>query len=202
MVRGIPSDGSRRRSRRARQEAAGPGGQGQRRIGTVTVLTAPPRAPATPLSTCLDGLQQQWQREGSLGGLWQHWASLAGPQLAPHCRPLRVQGSVLTVGAAPGPWLQALQYNRHQLLASLKAAGFPIREVRITQHHATALPELAAAVEAGSWARHPSRVDVHGMGVCPRCGSPAPRGEMALWGTCSFCRRQALDPGSTPGGAG
>ncbi|EDY38742.1 conserved hypothetical protein [Cyanobium sp. PCC 7001] len=172
--------------------ARGSPSEGSRRIGTVTVLTAPPRQPATPLAGCLDALQQTWQRQGSLGALWQRWASLAGPQLAPHCRPLRLQGSVLTVGAGPGPWLQALQYNRHQLLASLKAAGFPIREVRVAQHHAAPLPELGARVEAGSWAHHPSRVDVHGMGVCPQCGSPAPRGEMALWGHCSFCRRQAL----------
>jgi predicted nucleic acid-binding Zn ribbon protein len=183
MARRTSSNGSPRQAA-SRQQA--------RRIGTVTVLTAPLRPPATPLAGCLDALQLEWQRQGAMGGLWQRWASLAGPQLAPHCRPLRLQGSVLTVGAAPGPWLQALQYNRHQLLANLRAAGFAIREIRVAQHHAPALPELAAGLEASSWARHPSRVDVHGMGDCPQCGSPAPRGEMARWGSCSFCRRQGL----------
>jgi hypothetical protein len=33
---------------------------------------------------------------------------------------------------------------------------------------------------------------VHGMATCPSCGSPAPAGEMALWGHCSFCRRAQL----------
>jgi hypothetical protein len=96
------------------------------------------------------------------------------------------------VGAAPGPWLQALQYNRHQLVGALRAAGFPVREVRVEQHHATPLPPPGSAEEAEIWLHHPSRVDVHGMGECPRCGSPAPSGEIQLWGHCSFCRREDL----------
>jgi predicted nucleic acid-binding Zn ribbon protein len=33
---------------------------------------------------------------------------------------------------------------------------------------------------------------VHGMSQCPLCGSPAPAGEMARWGHCSFCRQKQL----------
>lgn len=163
-----------------------------RRIGNLSLLLPPPRPPAAPLQQCLDSIGQEWQRQGQLAALWQRWPSLAGPQLAPHCRPLRLQGSRLTVGAAPGPWLQALQYNRHQLLGALRAAGFPVRELRVEQHHATALPPPGMEEERAVWARHPSRADVHGMGICPRCASPAPAGEMARWGHCSFCRRQEL----------
>ncbi|MDG2216199.1 MAG: DUF721 domain-containing protein, partial [Synechococcus sp. cluster2_bin.235] len=46
--------------------------------------------------------------------------------------------------------------------------------------------------EESVWARHPSRIDVHGMASCPCCDSPAPAGEMALWGHCGFCRRLKL----------
>jgi predicted nucleic acid-binding Zn ribbon protein len=127
-----------------------------------------------------------------MAALWQAWPRIAGVQLAPHGRPLSLQGGVLTVGAAPGPWLQALQYNRHQLLGALRGAGFPVREVRVRQHYPQDLPPPGSAQEADGWARHPSRIDVHGLADCPACGRPAPAGEMGLWGHCSFCRRNAL----------
>ena len=163
-----------------------------RRQGGVNVLVPAPRPPVEGVASCLDSLRQKWQRDGNLAALWQAWPKLAGPQLAPHCRPLRLQSGCLCVGAAPGPWLQALQYNRHQLLAALRAAGFPVREVRIEQHHATPLPPPGSAEERNTWEHHPSRVDLHGMGHCQRCGSPAPAGEIKLWGHCGFCRREDL----------
>jgi predicted nucleic acid-binding Zn ribbon protein len=156
------------------------------------VLAPPPRAPVQALARCLEMLRQDWQRQGHLAALWQAWPRLAGPQLAPHCRPLRLNHGRLTVGAVPGPWLQALQYHRHQLLGALRAAGFPVQEVRIEQHHATPLPPAGSAEAALVWQQHPSRVDQHGMGRCPRCGCPAPAGEMGLWGHCGFCRRAEL----------
>ncbi|NDC15193.1 MAG: DUF721 domain-containing protein [Synechococcaceae bacterium WB9_2_170] len=163
-----------------------------RQIGNLSLLMPPPRAGASGLASCLKGLEQQWQQGGHLAALWQAWPKIAGPQLAPHCRPLRLQGGLLTVGAAPGPWLQALQYNRHQLLGALRAAGFQLRDLRIEQHHRGPVATAGGLEEAEVWAHHPSRVDVHGMGSCPSCGSPAPAGEVNLWGHCSFCRRQTL----------
>ena len=163
-----------------------------RRIGTLSLLLPPRPAPASPLARCLDSLQQEWQRDGHLAALWQAWPRIAGPQLAPHCRPLQLQAGLLTVGAPPGPWLQALQYNRHQLLGSLRGAGFTVRDLRLRQDHAPPTPPLASQVEAQVWAVHPSRSDVHGMADCPACGRPAPTGEMGRWGHCGFCRRAAL----------
>ncbi len=156
--------------------------------------------PAVSLAGCLDQLQQAWLREDHLAALWQAWPRLAGPQLAPHCRPLSLQAGVLSVGAAPGPWLQALQYNRHQLLGALRGAGFAVREVRVRQHHGQVAPTPGSEEEAAVWARHPSRSDGQAMATCPDCGRPAPAGEMAHWGHCSFCRRAALaDQGSSSG---
>ncbi len=163
-----------------------------RRQGGVTVLLPPPRPPAEGVASCLDRLSQAWQRDGNLAALWQAWPRLAGPQLAPHCRPLRLQNGRLSVGAAPGPWLQALQYNRHQLLGALRAAGFAVREVKVEQHHANPLPPPGSSEAEEVWLHHPSRVDTHGMEACPRCGSPAPSGEIQLWGHCGFCRRDEL----------
>lgn len=179
---------------RARPAANGAliGTQVGTQVGTVSVLMPPKPAPATALSDCLGALQQRWQQGGHLAALWQAWPRLAGPQLAGHCRPMRLQGGVLTVGGDPGPWLQALQYNRHQLLASLRGAGFALRDLRIERAAAVVTTAADAAAAAEAWQCHPSRVDVHGMATCPCCHSPAPAGEMARWGHCSFCRRQRL----------
>jgi len=181
------ADPSRRSNRRGALDSPGP-----RRQNRVNVLVPGAAAPATSLGACLEGLRRQWEGEGQLAGLWQAWPRIAGSQLAPHCRPLNLQGGVLTVGAAPGPWLQALQYNRHQLLGALRGAGFSVRDLRFRQHHGDASPPPGSEVEAEVWARHPSRIDVHGLADCPACGRPAPTGEMALWGHCGFCRRNAL----------
>ncbi|MEB3235217.1 MAG: DUF721 domain-containing protein [Cyanobacteriota bacterium] len=163
-----------------------------RRVGNVSILVPPPAPPAAALADCLTVLQQGWQHNGHLAALWQAWPRLAGTPLAEHCRPLRLQGGLLTVGADPGPWLQALQYNRHQLLAALRAAGFALRDLRVERAMAPSQHAADGAAVEAAWQCHPSRVDVHGMAACPRCGSPAPAGEMGRWGHCSFCRRQLL----------
>ncbi len=161
-------------------------------MGSLGFLAPPPVAPARSLAGCLDDLQQGWQRDDHLAALWQAWPRLAGSPLALHCRPLALRAGVLTVGALPGPWLQALQYNRHQLLGALRGAGFAVRDLRLQQHHPQDLSTPGSQAEAEIWARHPSRSEVHGMASCPVCERPAPAGEMALWGHCSFCRRAAL----------
>lgn len=171
----------------------------RRRVGSLSLLLPPLAPPASPLSQCLDQLQEQWRRQGNQeAALWQAWPRIAGPQLAPHCRPLQLLGDRLVIGAAPGPWLQALTYNRHQLLGALRGAGFAVRELQVRQFHATALPPSGGALEQEAWALHPSRVDVHGLAECPLCHRPAPTGEMARWGHCSFCRRQELAAAMAP----
>lgn len=183
------------RRRRSAPAAATPQ---RRRIGNLSLLLPPAAPPASPLADCLDSLQGQWRRQGNReAALWQAWPSIAGPQLAPHCRPLQLHGDRLTIGAPPGPWLQALTYNRHQLLGALRGAGFAVRDLRFQQFHTIALPPTAGVIEQEVWALHPSRVDVHGLAECPACQRPAPTGEMARWGHCSFCRRQELATASS-----
>ncbi|MCP9884503.1 DUF721 domain-containing protein [Synechococcus sp. ATX 2A4] len=163
-----------------------------RRIGSLQVLVAPPRLPATAVGTCLTALAAQWRRGGSLAALWQAWPKVAGAQLAPHCRPLSLQAGVLWVGANHPQWLQALRFNRHQLLGALRGAGFQIRDLRFQHHHPAAAVSTGSESEAEVWAAHPSRIDVHGLADCPRCGAPAPAGELQRWGHCSFCVRQGV----------
>lgn len=174
-----------------------------RRQGSFTLLQPAPPAPAQALAlaSVLADLQHQWRGEGHLAALWQAWPRIAGPQLAQHCRPLRLQGRRLSVGASHPQWLQALRFNRHQLLGALQAAGFAVQELQIQQHHSQPLPAPGSENEAACWAQHPSRVDVFGMGRCSLCGSPAPAGELQRWGHCSFCQRERMDNGVAMGTA-
>ena len=162
----------------------------RRRLRGLELLQAPQPTPAAPLQDCLEDLKRDWHREGSLAALWQDWPRIAGAHLAPHCQPLSLQRGILTIGASHPQWRQALQYSRSQLLASLRAAGHTIQDLRIQQHHPATTRDRDS--EASIWARHPSRADVHGMGSCPCCGRPAPKGEVSLWGCCGFCHRERL----------
>ena len=169
--------------------AIAPDGQRRRLRGVELLQPAPPQ-PASALSTCLDHLRQGWDRDGNLAGLWNDWPAIAGDRLAPHCRPLSLERGILTVGAQLPQWRQALLYTKPQLLSALRQAGHAVKDLRIQQHHA--LQARSDDQEAAIWARHPSRADIHGMGMCPRCGRPAPNGEMELWSCCGFCHRSSF----------
>ena len=148
-----------------------------------------PRPPARPLQQCLGEIKSQWQQQGSLGALWQAWPQLAGPQLAPHCRPLELRGRTLVVGAAQPQWLQALRYSRHQLLAVLQSRGFAIQALHLVQQDMPEAVEPFSQELERNWLVHPSRQSA-GMATCPSCQSPAPAGELQRWGRCALCLRQ------------
>ena len=170
-----------------------------RRQGNVSLLLPPPRAPLEGLGSCLDGMQRQWDGDAGLAALWKAWPRLAGPQLAPHCRPLRLQGGRLVVGASQPQWLQALRFNKHQLLGALRASGFTIKDLVLQQQDPTPLPRQGTAVEAEAWQHHPSRIDVFGLAQCGRCQRPSPAGELQRWGHCSFCQRERMADAATVG---
>ncbi len=164
--------------------------QERKKFGKGEILQDATPQLASTLSSCLENVKISWQRKGdNVAGLWQEWSNIAGEPLASNCRPLSFRRRILTIGAQQPQWLQALQYNRTQLLARLKAKGYEVRDLRIQQYHSPSTSKQIES-EASIWARHPSRIDVHGISNCSKCGSPAPAGEMALWGMCGFCRRQ------------
>jgi predicted nucleic acid-binding Zn ribbon protein len=170
-----------------------------RTVGNLSFLVPSAPAPATRLQACLGQLQAHWRREENLAALWQAWPGIAGAQLAPHCRPLRLQGGRLVVGASHPQWLQALRFNKHRLLGALRGAGFSVKDLVLQQHQPSTLPPFGSDEEAQVWAHHPSRVDVFGMGNCPSCQRPAPAGEVQRWGHCSFCQRERMDNGVAMG---
>tara|TARA_Y100001968_G_scaffold31049_1_gene23907 strand:+ start:40 stop:522 length:483 start_codon:yes stop_codon:yes gene_type:complete len=137
---------------------------------------------------CLEEIKSSWK--GDVGGLIQDWAEIAGEQLALNCTPLNIQNKTLTIGASHPQWRQALQYNRLELIESLNSHGYKIREIRIRQHYPIDL--VTTKSEKEIWEKHPSRTDKYGITNCPFCKVPSPKGEIKLWGKCSFCRRKEL----------
>ena len=144
------------------------------------------------LSNCIDRLKVEWQKDKSIAALWKDWPRVAGEKLSMNCIPLHFQGGVLTVGSSHPQWIQALIFNRNQLIAALRAEGHEIRDLRIQQHYPKEIKPKDN--ETSIWEKHPSRVDVFGKKKCPLCNAPAPIGEISLWGKCGFCRRNELTP--------
>ncbi|AAP99474.1 MULTISPECIES: DUF721 domain-containing protein [Prochlorococcus] len=144
------------------------------------------------LSKCLDQLKVEWNKNQSIASLWQDWPKIAGPKIASNCIPLTFHGGILTIGANHPQWIQALMFNRIQLLAALKAEGHEIKDIRIKQHYPQ--KSIQKETENAIWEEHPSRSDIHGKNCCPICNVPAPSGEISLWGKCLLCRRQDLTP--------
>ncbi len=138
--------------------------------------------------TCLEGIKSSWK--GDVGGLIQDWGKIAGEKLALNCTPLNIKNKILTIGASHPQWRQALQYNRMKLIESLQSYGYQIREIRISQHYPINL--VTKESEKDIWEKHPSRTDKNGISNCPFCKVPSPKGEIKLWGKCSFCRRKEL----------
>jgi len=164
----------------------------RKKFGNGEILQeAEPKA-VSAISSCLNSLQNSWKKKGNLAGIWKDWKKLTGPQLSQNSQPLSLRRGILVIGASHPEWLQALQYNRLQLLAAFKTAGYEIRDIRIQQHY----PKIARnkkESEESIWAKHPSRIDIHGLAICKACKCPSPKGEISLWGICSFCRQKELN---------
>ncbi len=149
----------------------------------------PEKSSISTLSKCLDVLKKNWKQTGNLSAILNEWPKLAGSNLAGNSFPLSLKRGILIIGASHPQWRQALHYNRTQLIASLRASGHNIKDIRIQQYHKNSNFKKTENEES-IWERHPSRSDIHGLAKCNYCNSPAPAGEMALWGKCSFCKRK------------
>jgi predicted nucleic acid-binding Zn ribbon protein len=53
--------------------------------------------------------------------VWMHWEGVAGPTLARHARPKRLQRGVLLVAVDSAAWMQELQFLKHDLRDRLNA---------------------------------------------------------------------------------
>ena len=99
------------------------------------VLQRKKKKQLSSLSNCIESLRVEWLKEKSIAALWKDWPKVAGKQLSSNCVPLDFQGGVLTIGSNHPQWIQALIFNRNQLLAALRAQGHEIRDIRIQKHY-------------------------------------------------------------------
>ena len=143
------------------------------------------------LSNCLEEIKLNLKKGNALAGISQQWALLVGKQLASNCTPLSLTRGILIIGASHPQWRQALIFTRNELLSSLRAAGYSIKDLKIQQYHPEKIKNLEP--EKSIWAKHPSRLDVHKIETCQSCLKPATSGEISLWGKCGFCRRKDLN---------
>lgn len=74
--------------------------------------------------------QRQWTRNAALVDAWE---ALIPPGLKPWCRIDSCAANVLTVRAAPGPYMHQLQMMRHELIEALnrQCPSAAIRKIRI-----------------------------------------------------------------------
>ncbi|WP_320664060.1 DUF721 domain-containing protein [Prochlorococcus sp. MIT 1223] len=142
------------------------------------------------LSSCLDQIKNDWKQTSKLAALSHDWANLVGKKLASNCTPLSLKRGTLVIGASHPQWRQALLYTKSQLLNSLVNAGYEIKDIRIQQFHFQ--KKKAMETESVIWEKHPSRIDIHGLKICPKCKKPAPIGELKRWSMCCFCKRKDL----------
>ena len=158
----------------------------------INILRSEPKPTVQRISKCLDQVKAEWNKKGdTLARLWNEWNEIIDEPLSSNCKPISLTRGVLTIGASQPQWLQALQYNRNQMMAMLQAHKYEIKEIRIKRSYPTRIiSELES--EQKIWERHPSRVDIHGMSECSFCQSPSPSGELSLWGKCGSCRRKEL----------
>ncbi len=158
----------------------------------VEILKEPPPKKISKISSCLNEIKLSWKdNHNGIAGLWQDWTKVIKEPLASNCRPISYRRGILVIGASHPEWLQALQYNKVQLIARLRASGNEIKDIRIQRYHNKPSYKNLES-ESNLWRNHPSRVDVHGTKNCEKCNRPSPAGEINLWKMCGFCRREDL----------
>ncbi len=54
--------------------------------------------------------------------LWEQWADVVGPVIAPNARPAAIKGKLLLVNVSSAPWMQQLQYLKYELMEKLNKA--------------------------------------------------------------------------------
>ncbi|MEB3163831.1 MAG: DUF721 domain-containing protein [Prochlorothrix sp.] len=159
------------------------------------------------LDSILGKMRQQanWQAPQAFQQVVQVWPTIVGTAVAAQTRPVRLERQLLQVATATSVWAQHLQFERHHIMAKLKAdLGLDLREIRFSSALWSVAPypdrhNLASVEQQALWQRHPSRIHppapplaplgtpVASFVDCPQCNCPTPPGEIQRWSVCAFC---------------
>ena len=93
-----------------------------------------------------------WQQPAAEAAVLGDWERVVGAEVAAHCRPVKLDGSELTVEAESTAWATQLRMLAGRLLASIAAAVGPDVVTRLHIH----------GPAAPSWNRGPRRVQGRG----------------------------------------
>lgn len=90
----------------------------------------------TPIGTAIAGVvaRRGWQERVQASTVWSRWEEVVGPQLRPHCQPVRIAGRTLVIRADSQVWATQLRYLGPQLLSNLTAVlgDETVDDVRVT----------------------------------------------------------------------
>ncbi len=77
--------------------------------------------PFTPLKRVLDSVLKERKLNADLDAykVFPLWGEIAGPAVATHCRPVRLNGATLYVEVDDPIWLSQLRYMKRQILAKI-----------------------------------------------------------------------------------
>ena len=134
-----------------RRTATGPG-KGKRPTG----YSGPgpdPRDPQ-PLSAMLERLVKLrgWQQPATQGRIFGAWEAVVGPDIAAHCRPVKLENRELTVEAESTAWATQLRLLTGKMLARIST---------VVGRDAVSKLHIHGPV-APSWSRGPKRVPGRG----------------------------------------
>jgi hypothetical protein len=139
-----------------------------------------------------------WEIQLDLHSVFADWRKIAAPEIADHCRPVKIRRGVLWLEVENSAWLQQLRFQKHQLLeavnATLKHSSFqdiklilPEKNTQKNQEKSSGLcfvsppPEAVAAFE-----RQIAFIDDE------KCREALLR----FWYLAQACRREEGFPGS------
>ena len=143
------------------------------------------------MQNCLDDFKKSWEDLDKLSKLNENWEKLIGLELSRACKPLKIEQKTLVIKVNHPQWRQALIYNKHRLKECIRRFGINLNEIKIIQNYEVKTLDKKDINTKTVWDNHPSRIkNSNNMVVCKICNSPAPKGEIARWGKCTFCWRK------------
>jgi len=142
------------------------------------------------IQNCLDEFQKSWEDLNQLTQLNNSWNEVIGNELSRECKPLKIEKKILIIGVNHPQWRQALIYNRHKLIETIRNIGINLKEIKIIQNYEESNLKKTSLDPKKIWENHPCRVKSDGMVACKFCNIPSPKGEILRWGKCIFCWRK------------
>jgi len=77
--------------------------------------------PFTPLKRVLESVLKEHKLTSDVEAyrVFTHWGQIAGPAVATHCRPVRINGNILYVEVDDPVWLAQLRYMKQDILSKI-----------------------------------------------------------------------------------